>query len=61
MRWLFETYMLQSMSGWLPYTTEPIIFIKMMAIGLVTYAVVAALEYRKIKKVPLDEALKNAE
>ena len=34
---------------------------KMMVIGLVTYAAVAALEYRKIRKVPLDEALKNAE
>ena len=37
------------------------IFVKMMVIGLVTYAAVAALEYRKIRKVPLDEALKNAE
>ena len=61
MRWLFENYMMQSISGWLPYTVSPVIFVKMMVIGLVTYAAVAALEYRKIRKVPLDEALKNAE
>lgn len=30
----------------------------MMAIGVGTYAVVAALEYFKIRKVPMDEALK---
>ena len=30
-------------------------------IGLVTYAVVALLEYKKIRKVPMGEALKNAE
>ena len=29
--------------------------------GFITYVAVALLEYRKIKKVPMDEALKNVE
>ena len=33
----------------------------MMALGAASYAVIAVLEYRKINKVPMDEALKNAE
>ena len=33
----------------------------MLAAGLATYAVVAVLEYRRIIRVPMDEALKNVE
>ena len=32
-----------------------------MAIGIETYAVVAVLEFRRIRHVPMDEALKNVE
>ena len=35
--------------------------IEMSALGVLSYAAVAVLEYRKIGKVPMDEALKNAE
>ena len=37
------------------------VYVEMFALGMITYAVVAALEYRKIRKVPMDEALKNVE
>ena len=53
--------MLQSLSGWIALYIAPKIYVKMFVIGLVTYAVVALLEYRKIQKVPMDEALKNVE
>ena len=53
--------MLQSLSGWIALYIDPKIYVKMFVIGLVTYAVVALLEYRKIQKVPMDEALKNVE
>jgi putative ABC transport system permease protein len=33
----------------------------MFVYGIVTYAIVAVLEYRKIGKVPMEEALKNVE
>ena len=58
---LFREMMLQSISGWIALWIDPIIYVQMFVIGLVTYAVVALLEYRKIRKVPMGEALKNAE
>ena len=53
--------MKSSISGWIPFYVDPILYVKMFVIGLATYSVVAALEYRKIRKVPMDEALKNVE
>ena len=58
---LFREMMLQSISGWIALWIDPIIYVQMFVIGLVTYAVVALLEYRKIRKVPMGEALKNVE
>lgn len=58
---LFREMMLQSISGWIVLWIDPMIYVQMFVIGLVTYAVVALLEYRKIRKVPMGEALKNAE
>ena len=33
----------------------------MIALGIGTYVVVAALEYRKIRSIPMEEALKGVE
>lgn len=61
MKGIFREMMLQSLSGWIALYIDLKIYVKMFVIGLVTYAVVALLEYRKIQKVPMDEALKNVE
>lgn len=61
MKIIFREMMLASISGWITLWIDPMIYIEMFVIGAVTYAVVAALEYRKIQKVPMDEALKNVE
>lgn len=37
------------------------VYIKMFLLGLATYGLVAIIEYRRIRKVPMDEALKNVE
>ena len=58
---LFREMMLQSISGWIALWIDPMIYVQMFVIGLVTYAVVALLEYKKIRKVPMGEALKNVE
>lgn len=58
---LFREMMLSSISGWITMWVDPMIYVKMMAIGIVTYAVVAVLEFRRIRHVPMDEALKNVE
>ena len=61
MEWLFYTIMLESISGWIPLYVEPNLYVKMLAIGLTAYAAVAVLELRRIRRVPMDEALKNVE
>ncbi|MDO4942437.1 MAG: ABC transporter permease [Lachnospiraceae bacterium] len=61
MEWIFRFYLYIGMSGWITFTVPLIVFVKMFALGVGTYAVVALLEFWKIKKVPMDEALKNAE
>ena len=49
------------MNGWIELYMDPMIYLKMFVLGIVTYTVVAALEYRRIKKVPMTDALKNVE
>ena len=58
---LFRMMMLQSISGWITFYIGPEIYVKMFVMGFVTYLVVALLEYRKIRHVPMDAALKNVE
>ena len=58
---LFREMMLASISGWITLWIDPMIYVQMFAAGVITYAIVAMLEFRKIKKVPMDEALKNVE
>ena len=61
MKEIFRAVMLDSFSGWITLWINPMIYVKMFVIGFLTYGVVALLEYRRIKKVPMDEALKNVE
>ena len=58
---LFREMMLSSISGWITMWVNPMIYVQMFGAGMVAYAVVALLEFFKIKKVPMDEALKNVE
>ena len=48
-------------SGWLTLYLDPVIYPEMVAMGLGVYGIVAAMQYRKIKKIPMDQALKNVE
>lgn len=59
--WIYEQMIVSEMTGWIPYYLPRKIYIQMIIMGIVTYAVVAVLEYQKIRKVPMDEALKNVE
>ena len=58
---IFRAMMMSSMTGWITLWIDPKIYVEMFLIGFVTYGGVALLEYRKIRKVPMDEALKNVE
>ena len=61
MQILFREMMLTSITGWITFYIDPKIFVEMFVIGVAAYAIVAAIEYRRIRKVPMDEALKNVE
>lgn len=51
----------QMMTGYLPYWIDPRIYVEMFVAGVICYGVVAALELKRIGKVPMDMALKNVE
>lgn len=61
MKALFRGIMISSISGWIPLYIDPILYVKMFLLGFGTYLLVALIEYRRIRKVPMDQALKNIE
>lgn len=61
MKVLFREMMLSSISGWITLWIDPMIYVQMFAAGIITYGIVALLEFRRVKNVPMDEALKNVE
>ncbi len=58
---IYRPMVRESMSGWLPYYVEKATFLKMFAICMVAYLLLEQLIYRKIRAIPMDEALKNVE
>ena len=54
-------FMMSEYSGWLALYIEPSIYGKMFALGMLVYVFVAVLQFRSIKRIPMDEALKNVE
>lgn len=54
-------FMMKDYSGWLSFSVRPVVYVEMFAIIIGVYAVVTILQVIKIKKIPMDEALKNVE
>ena len=61
LKFLFYYMIMTKMSGWFSFYVETAVYVKMAAAGILGYTVAAVLQYRRIKKVPMSEALKNAE
>ena len=61
MKFLFKYMMTEMMTGWISFYLDPMILVEMVSMGLGSYAIVAFLEYRRIRRIPMDEALKNVE
>ena len=59
--WIVQIMLRSELTGWIPIILSRSVYVKMIIYGIVTYAAVALLEYRKISGVPMDEALKNVE
>jgi putative ABC transport system permease protein len=52
---------LKGYGGWFELIITPRLYAEMFSLMLVTYLVVALFQFFKIKRVPMDEALKNVE
>ncbi|WP_029318814.1 ABC transporter permease [Butyrivibrio sp. AE3004] len=61
MVWIFRVMLKRMMSGWMIIWLDPSVYVKMFLMGIITYAFVAVLEYRRIGRIPMSEALKNVE
>ncbi|MCM1175279.1 MAG: permease [Blautia sp.] len=48
-------------SGWFPFVMEPAGYGRMFAFVLLGYLLVTFFDFRRIKKIPMEEALKNVE
>lgn len=55
------TVMMSSFNAWIELYIAPEVWIKIPLYAIISYFVVAMLQYAKIKKIPMEEALKNAE
>ena len=60
LNWVWHI-MMSRFTGWIPCVVQWTVYFKVIVIGIVTYAVVAALLMRKTNKIPMSDALKNVE
>lgn len=60
MNYLFRVFM-EKMSGWISCFYAPYIFPVMFALNIIVYSVISLFMMAKIKKIPMDEALKTVE
>lgn len=60
MNWLFRVFM-EQMSGWISRYYAPYVFVLMFVLNVGVYALISVFMMYKIKKIPMDEALKNVE
>ena len=50
-----------SYSGWFAFVIQPAGYVKMFAFVLIGYLIVMVFDFQRIKKIPMDQALKNVE
>jgi putative ABC transport system permease protein len=53
--------MMFGFSGWFKFVAEPLDYVKMFLFVFIGYLVVMFFDFRRIKRIPMDEALKNVE
>lgn len=54
-------YMFTTFDIWLEVNIDTIIYVKVVLWDIICYAVLSMIQYRKIKRIPMEEALKNRE
>lgn len=61
LRKILDFYLRSAVNGWMEYDVRPVKYLEVVVLGILCYAVVAVLELRRIRRVPMDMALKNVE
>lgn len=59
--YLYFVMMKDFVNGWLVMWIKPSIYIEMFILSILCYAFVSIFQMRRIKRIPMDEALKNVE
>ncbi len=54
-------YIMYGLNGWFTFFAEPMDYLKMISMVIIAYLIVVILDMRRIKGIPLTEALKNVE
>ncbi|MBS4899569.1 MAG: ABC transporter permease [Clostridiales bacterium] len=57
---IYRALLMKTLKGWLPLFIGPGVYAQMIIIGIVAYIFIAILEFRRISKIPLNIALKDA-
>ena len=52
---------MKDLDGWLPVYIGPMSYVGMIVLVFAAYLVILFIDYRRIKRIPMDEALKNVE
>lgn len=58
---IYRAMLIDMRSGWMPIYMAPWIFLLMFVLSFTCYLVISLLQMKRIKKIPMDEALKNVE
>lgn len=58
---IYRAMLIDMLSGWMPIYMAPWIFPLMFVLSFACYLVISLLQMKRIKRIPMDEALKNVE
>lgn len=61
LRLIFEKYLYTLIPGYIPYMSSGMSYVEMVGLGIICYAIIAALQLRKISRIPKTDALKTVE
>lgn len=54
-------FMMSSITGWIRFWVSPVTFLTMFALGIVSYGFISLFNMQKVKKIPMQNFLKNSE
>ena len=58
---IYYVMMKEAISGWMTIYIAPYIYPAIFILAMAAYGIIAVFQVRRIKRIPMDEALKNVE